>query len=162
MNYPVKKLLIIKEDQEPEFYGDPETYSSHIDYLKDYIMENYDSKDYIQKWKRAGSPNQLAGALSLFKNIIISMNIFDKYGRCSDTCIISIPSEISEELQESFRKMTPFFSQFDNIIACKQVVVTDKDGFTYLEDESIDLDYCKTTEDKIETIIKNTSKVKRK
>ena len=162
MEYPIKKLLIVREDKEPEFFGEPRPGVAHIDYLIDYIEESYPEDDAIHRFKRSGDPNQVASALNLLKNAIICMNIIDeKTMNYSNGTIVFVPENMSPELQDKFRSITPFLSNFRDIIASTTTLERNREGRLELVDEQIDLDNRSPIEDKIDTIIK-TSLGKRK
>ena len=161
MEYPIKKLLFISEDKEPEFYGEPVEGSAHIEYLRDYIIDNYSPNDKIHGVRRAGEPRDMAVILSNFKNVIISMNDVDvKRHEYLPTCILSVPEDMSETLQEKFREMIPFFEQFKFISAYRQKRVEYPDGLSYLTYDLIETNPELSVEDQINGIIDSFSKKK--
>ena len=155
MEYPVKKLLIIKEGIEPEFFGDPVPGSYHVGYLIDYIEKNYPEDDAIHRWKASSEPNQIACALSHLKNSIICMNEVNEEKGVYVPLLVTIlvPENMSEELEDKFRSMKPFFNKFKNVVGCTTKLESDNYGRRYLIDEQIDIDNRLSMDDKIEEII---------
>lgn len=164
MEYPVKKLLIIREDKEPEFFGEAKDGLAHINFLVDYIEQNYHENDSIQRFKASGDPNQIASALNLFKNTIICMNEVDeKNKKYLPVSIVFVPENMSDILQDKLKEVSPFLDGFREIIACTTKVERNAKGHLELVDEQIDLDNSLPIEDKIDAIIKgSTGKSKRR
>ncbi len=159
MEYPVKKLLIVREDKEPELFGEPRPGVAHINYLIDYIEKSYPEDDAIHRFKVSGDPNQIASALNLLKNAIICMNIIDeKTMKYSNSTIVFVPENMSPELQDKFKEITPFLNNFKEIIASTTFLERNREGRLELVDEQIDLDNRLPIEDKMETIIKASCK----